>query len=60
MALTGREAWEKAAACEALAQRSEDGKLRERFVKLRDSWIRIANSAELTGDNATGQPAERW
>ena len=59
MAQTGPEALEKAAACEALAQRSEDGKLRERFLKLRDSWIRIANSAELTGDPLTTKTVEK-
>jgi len=53
MAQSGPDAWEKAAECEALAQRSEDAKLRKKFLKLRDSWIRIANSAELAGDPQT-------
>ena len=59
MARTGSEAWGKAAACEALAHRSKDDKLRERFLKLRDSWIRIANNAQLTGDSAHNKERSR-
>jgi hypothetical protein len=44
----GKAAWEKAAACEAHAQATEDGKLQGMFRKLRDSWIRIGNDAELS------------
>jgi hypothetical protein len=52
-----QDAWERAAACEAQAQRSKDGKLQTMFRKLRDSWIRIANNAQFAGDVA--QNAER-
>jgi hypothetical protein len=52
MAQNTRNAWEKAAACEAQARSSEDDRLRDRFRKLRDSWIRIANNAQLVGDPA--------
>ena len=43
-------AWEKAAACEAHARSSKDQKLQEKFRKLRDSWIHIANNERLSGD----------
>lgn len=44
----GKAAWEKAAACEAHAQATQDGKLQTMFRKLRDSWIRIGNDAQLS------------
>jgi hypothetical protein len=43
-------AWEKAAACEAHAQSTSDGKLKAMFLKLRESWIRIGNSAQFDDD----------
>jgi hypothetical protein len=43
-------AWDKAAACEAHARSSKDQKLQEKFRKLRDSWIHIANNERLSGD----------
>jgi hypothetical protein len=46
----GEKAWEKAAACEAHARYTNDGKLQAMFRKLRDSWIRIANEAQLADD----------
>jgi hypothetical protein len=39
-------AWKKAAACDAHAKMTEDERLRIKFERLRDSWIRIANDAE--------------
>jgi hypothetical protein len=39
------DAWDKAAACEAHANATTDGKLKIMFRKLRDSWIRIGNDA---------------
>jgi hypothetical protein len=45
-----QDAWEKAAACEAHARSSKDGKLQDLFRKLRDSWIRIANNIQFAGD----------
>jgi hypothetical protein len=59
MARTGSEAWGTAAACEALAHRSKDDKLREMFLKLRDSWIRIANNTQPTGDSAHNEGRSR-
>jgi hypothetical protein len=50
MAAGGQDPWEKAAACEAHAQNSRDERIRAKFRKLRDSWIRIANSAQFVGD----------
>jgi hypothetical protein len=47
-------AWEKAAACEAHARHTDDGKLQAMFRKLRDSWIRIANDAQLADDPDPG------
>jgi len=40
-------AWEKAAACEAHARATNDVEMQAKFRKLRDSWIRIGNQAEL-------------
>jgi hypothetical protein len=50
------QAWEKAAACEAHAQATADSKVKLMFVKLRESWIRIANNAQLQND-LKGTPA---
>jgi hypothetical protein len=50
-------AWEKAAACEAHARSLKDDQLRDKFRKLRDSWINIANNAQFAGD--VGQSEER-
>jgi hypothetical protein len=50
------DAWKKAAECEALAESSADAKLREKFLKLRDSWIRIANISG--GSSATPAPQQ--
>jgi hypothetical protein len=51
------DAWQKAAACEAHAQATTDGKLQQMFRKLRDSWIRIGNDAQFSNDVA--ENAER-
>ena len=40
-------AWQKAAACDAHAKQITDAVLRAKFERLRDSWIRIANAAQL-------------
>jgi len=40
-------AWQKAAACDAQAKQTTDAVLRAKFERLRDSWIRIANAAQL-------------
>jgi len=40
-------AWQKAAACDAQAKQTSDAVLRAKFERLRDSWIRIANAAQL-------------
>ena len=41
MSEQGKVAWEKAAACEAHAQATEDGSLKGMFRKLRDSCFGI-------------------
>jgi hypothetical protein len=50
---SSKAAWKKAAACDAHAKQTEDEILRAKFERLRDSWIRIANQAEIasTGRN---------
>jgi hypothetical protein len=48
----GDNAWDKAAACEAHAQGTQDRKLKTMFLKLRDSWIRIGNDAQFSEDVA--------
>jgi hypothetical protein len=40
-------AWQKAAACDAHAKQTTDENLRAKFERLRDSWIRIANNAQV-------------
>ena len=40
-------AWNRARACDAHAKLTKDENLRIRFERLRDSWIRIANQAEI-------------
>ena len=40
-------AWNKARACDAHAKLTTDENLRTKFERLRDSWIRIANEAEI-------------
>ena len=47
--------WDTAAACEAHAQTTKDQKLREKFRRLRDTWIRIANNHALAGDEPRDQ-----
>jgi len=47
MELSSEVAWKKAAACETHAQQTNDKILRAKFERLRDSWIRIANDAEI-------------
>jgi hypothetical protein len=47
MELSSEAAWRKAAACEAHAKQTRDEILRVKFERLRDSWIRIANDAEI-------------
>jgi hypothetical protein len=45
-----KNAWEKAAACEAHAHGTSDSKLKAMFLKLRESWIRIGNNAQFDDD----------
>jgi hypothetical protein len=52
MGQTGKEAWEKAAVCEAHAQAATNGKMKAMFRKLRDSWIQIGNARQFKDDVA--------
>jgi hypothetical protein len=45
-----QDAWEKAAMCDAHARSTKDVELQTKFLKLRDSWIRIANDAQFVND----------
>jgi len=47
MPANSKTAWEKAAACDAHAKQTSDATLRAKFERLRDSWIRIANNAQV-------------
>jgi hypothetical protein len=54
------EAWDKAAACQAHAEAATDSKLKAMFLKLRQSWIRIGNDAQLQRDTqANAQRLDR-
>ena len=55
MAGTERDPWVKAAACEAHAQSSKDRKLQDKFRRLRDAWIRIANDEQISGEVAQNE-----
>jgi len=46
------QALQNAIACEAHAREAPDELLRAKFRKLRDSWLRIANAAQLTNGDA--------
>ena len=44
-------AWQKAADCEEHARRTSDGRLKAKFLKLRESWIRIGNDAQFDDEH---------
>jgi hypothetical protein len=41
------EAFKKAVACEVHARQAPDELLRDKFRRLRDSWLSIANAAQI-------------
>jgi hypothetical protein len=41
------EAWQKAIECQQLARNAPTPQQRQAFLKLRDSWLRIANRAKV-------------
>ena len=43
-------AWKKAAACEAHAEKTADPKLKEKFLRLHQSWVRVAIDAQFQSD----------
>jgi hypothetical protein len=49
-------AWKKAAECAARADQTSDKDIRLFFVKLRDSWISVANRHELLESMADLNP----
>ena len=53
-------AWRMAAECAKLAQGAEEKDEREFYVRMRDSWIAVANRYEfLDGIDEHGAPTER-
>jgi hypothetical protein len=58
MELRSETAWKKAAACDAHAKLTQDKILRAKFERLRDSWVRIANDAEVTSRRGTNHARE--
>jgi hypothetical protein len=51
------EALRKAAACEAHAHQAPSELMRDKFRKLRDSWLRIANANGMVGNLQRGSEA---
>jgi hypothetical protein len=49
MAIRTEEAWRKAATCALLAEQAGDEVSRGALIKLRNSWIMVANDAEFLG-----------
>jgi hypothetical protein len=49
MAIRTEEAWRKAAACALLAEQAGDDVARGALIKLRNSWIMVANDAGFLG-----------
>jgi hypothetical protein len=53
-------AWRMAAQCAKLAQNADEKDEREFYVRMRDSWITVANRYEfLDGVDEQGAPSER-
>jgi len=53
-------AWRRAAECAKLAQGADEKDEREFYVRMRDSWITVANRYEfLDAVDEQGAPAER-
>lgn len=49
MAIQTHEAWRKAASCALLAEQAADEATRGALIRMRNSWIMIANDAEFLG-----------
>lgn len=56
MGSTVQYAWKKAAECAARADETSDKDIRAFFMKLRDSWISVANRHELLESMADPLP----
>ncbi len=58
--MQARDAWDRAADCAVRADKCTDERMRVRFTKLRDSWIRVANGCELMAPvGADHEPPKR-
>jgi len=55
-----QDAWKKAAMCEAHARSTKDVELQTKFLKLRDSWIRIANGAQFVKRDRKWRAIKKW
>ncbi len=55
--MQSKEAWAKAADCAARAEGAFDDETRDLFVRLRDTWTRLATSVEFTEADEAGQQA---
>ena len=53
--MLSKDAWAKAADCAARAEETIDEQMRTLFIRLRDSWIRVANNCE-TVEAASAAP----
>ena len=49
MSVQTNDAWRKAASCALLAEQAADAVTRDALIRMRNSWIMIANDAEFLG-----------
>jgi hypothetical protein len=54
--MLSKEAWAKAADCAARAEETIDEQMRILFIRLRDSWIRVANNCESVEGATAARP----
>jgi hypothetical protein len=57
--MLSKEAWAKAADCAARAEETIDEQMRLLFIRLRDSWIRVANNCETVEATGATRPFAR-
>jgi hypothetical protein len=57
--MLSKDAWAKAADCAARAEETIDEQMRLLFIRLRDSWIRVANNCETVEAAASARPFAR-
>jgi hypothetical protein len=57
--MLSKEAWAKAADCAVRAEETIDEQMRLLFIRLRDSWIRVANNCETVEATGAARPFAR-